>query len=779
MSFKHGGPDGGKLQMYISKDKMHKVCFSTHSSLSEVRDLVSYLKPEIVYPNVVQGQTVKEILELINATSPEDLYSLELKFSISPLGELRNMTPNNKCTTISSNSLPFYDDYYRIPVQNQTFCGQPAHTYSAAKKCEVFDSKKNNGMPFQIKSDALDTADSSSIAIKSKVADELKEEVRINSGNAKKTNATDNSSAAVKSKSCDTSPLKWKFPSLSSDDENCDPNSSYDSSKDKSDSETTYATSEEQDLKMPELDCEFKIPDLVSTKTAIQINESSRCQYVEETNKFLKKSFIQKNAHSNSTAFITYFVHNTINTPDKDFNEDAKKLKPDTDSVAFKETRTHGVNSEDCSTAINYKSISKSSENSQETMRIVKSTGEISRNDSCSVNKNIFEMKTSTMDNANFSARCKKSGSCRNQLNSTECKLQTSQHKQLLHMNKMPIEISDDDNSDSPTDLEIVFTQISKKNSNLNNFNDKIFVKESVSSDNICNFSNSSKSGLVKGQMTKAPLSNEKSVFSKEKLSTGNVAENLNHLNEHRLHSENVEYSSSKSSSSKSDQNERNQTDLRTKRNSISHQNFFIRKISQDLGSNSYEEENKFVRKLMPDLSSKMFSHKLPDISASRYERNHIKLKINRPSVYPLSKTSNERSQNNRKDIELIDLFSSDDSLESSPPKFLKPKHDINSLNSKVKSDNSKICSNQNFSHHDIVDNLSDVEVLDDSPSLLVPTCTKKKFLDILQSSGTKRKCTEINDVPAQKSPKFEEEENSPDIFDGNDDFESTPEDLL
>ncbi|GBN77869.1 Protein artemis, partial [Araneus ventricosus] len=801
MSFKHGAADGGKLQMYISKDKMHKVCFSTHSSLSEVRDLVSYLKPKIVYPNVVQGQTVEEILELINATPHQDLSSPELKFSISPLGDLRNMTPDDKCTTISSNSLPFYDEYYRIPVQNQTSCDQLARVYSANKKEEVIDSKKINGMSFQMKSDTLDLADSSSTAIKSKVVDEENEAI-INSGNAEKTsevslhnesdkcellNAVDNSSAAVKSKSCDTSPLKWKFPSLSSDDENCDPNSSYDSSKDKSESETTYATSEEQDLKVPDLDCDFKIPNSVSTKIATPNNGSSRCQYAEETNQFFRKGFTEKNAHSNNTTSITYFVHNIINSPDKDFDVYAKKLMSGTDSAVIKEIRDDVVNSEDCSKTINYRFINKNDVNSQEEMRFVKSAGEISGNDSCPVSKNILLRKASTMDSENFSVGCQKSGSCRNQENSTECKMQTSQDIQPWQCNKLPIEISDDENLDSSTDLEVVFTQISKKSSNLNNSRHKNFVKGNISSDNISNFSNSSKLDLVKGQMTKAPSFNENSIFSKKTLSTGNVGQNLNHFNEQidKSHNENVEYASSKSKSfsGKSDSTGRYQNDLRTKGNSISSQssqNFFIRKISQDLGSNLNEEENRFVRKLLPDLSSRMFSHKLPDISASKYERNHTKLKSNKTSntIYTLSKSSN-RSQNSHKGIELVDLLSSDDSVESSPPKFLKPKHDTFSMNSKLISKNSKMSSNQNISNWDIVDSSSDVEVLDDSPSLLVPTYTKKNSNDLfLSSGGTKRKCTESSDVPAQKSPKLEEE-NSPDIFDGDYDSESTPEDIL
>ncbi|GFX78461.1 protein artemis [Trichonephila clavipes] len=87
MSFKNLIP-GDNIYVYVEKEKIYKVCFSTHSSLSEVRDLVHYLKPKNIYPNVVHNQTVEEILDLINAASPQDSSSLDLNFE-TPLGILK------------------------------------------------------------------------------------------------------------------------------------------------------------------------------------------------------------------------------------------------------------------------------------------------------------------------------------------------------------------------------------------------------------------------------------------------------------------------------------------------------------------------------------------------------------------------------------------------------------------------------------------------------------------------------------------------------------------
>ncbi|XP_055946804.1 protein artemis-like [Argiope bruennichi] len=796
-SFKHGAPDSTH-HMYIGKEKMHKVCFSTHSSLAEVRDLVSYLKPKIVYPNVVQGQTVEEILELINVTSSQDLSSPELQFSISPLGELRNMTPDDKCTTLNSNSLPFYDDYYRISVQNQSFYVQPTQTSTADKKGDINldNSDKITKESFPMGYNKLDLADSSSAASKPNIIGKKDEQVTHNSSNTKKSNeivlhkeskqcellnVTDHSSVVVKSKSCDTSPIKWNFPSLSSDDENCDPNSSFGSSKDKSDSETTYTTSEEQDLKMQDLDCAMHC-NLKIQKSSTKIIESSKGQIVEETSKVCKKGVIEKSFNSIPTTSNTYFVHNTTNSPDKDFNDCIRKVMPNTDVAVIKEMKPYDITSEDYDKKINCRFINKSNEKSQEEMRFIKPVGEISRNESHPSKKKTAAMNASMEYSVKFNPRCEKSRSYNYQGDTTKYKMQTSEDKQS---SELLIEISDGEDSDSPPDLQVVFTQInSKKNSPyLNSYRDKNFGNNS--SDNISNFSNINKLDLVNDHIGKSCSFTNNSIITKKNLSADNGASNLNEqmsMNEHIKKSQNddIHSSSSKSFSCKSsEQSGQKQCDLQAIDNPISHQYFFIRKTSQDLGNDLYEDQYKFVRKVLPDLSSRMFSHKLPDISASKYERIHSKFKLNKTSntVYTASESSNG-NKNNHKNVELIDL-SSDDSVESSPPKFVKPKYDIVSTNSKFVYKNNKISSNRKISDCDIADSSSDIEVLDDSPSLLDRTRTKKNCNDSVQSSnGTKRKCAESSDVPAQKSPKLEEDD-SPDIFDGNCDYESTPEDLL
>ncbi|XP_054713510.1 variant-silencing SET domain-containing protein-like [Uloborus diversus] len=83
----------GKISAFERKKQFHRVCYSTHSSLSEIRDLVQYLKPKFLYPNVVQRQTVEEILDLLHFPSSDDSASelTDEKASASPLGMLKTI----------------------------------------------------------------------------------------------------------------------------------------------------------------------------------------------------------------------------------------------------------------------------------------------------------------------------------------------------------------------------------------------------------------------------------------------------------------------------------------------------------------------------------------------------------------------------------------------------------------------------------------------------------------------------------------------------------------
>lgn len=49
------------ISQYDAKASMYRVCYSTHSSLSEIRDMINHLKPKQVFPNVIDKLTEKEV----------------------------------------------------------------------------------------------------------------------------------------------------------------------------------------------------------------------------------------------------------------------------------------------------------------------------------------------------------------------------------------------------------------------------------------------------------------------------------------------------------------------------------------------------------------------------------------------------------------------------------------------------------------------------------------------------------------------------------------------
>lgn len=63
--------------IHVKTRYIHRVCYSFHSSFSEVRDFVTYLKPRRVYPNVIpMNQTVEQVGYLL---LKKKLFTTELK----------------------------------------------------------------------------------------------------------------------------------------------------------------------------------------------------------------------------------------------------------------------------------------------------------------------------------------------------------------------------------------------------------------------------------------------------------------------------------------------------------------------------------------------------------------------------------------------------------------------------------------------------------------------------------------------------------------------------
>ncbi|GIY92080.1 protein artemis [Caerostris extrusa] len=284
-SFKNYNPDS-PVHKYFSGQRLYRVCFSTHSSLAEIRDLVHYLKPKIIYPNVVRRQTVTEILELIHGSPCQGANSSEIEFSISPLGVLKNESFNDISSTVSI-SLPFYDDSYKI-IQKHA-------------------SLNVNSIEHQISRPEVTTENNIITHLSAEVAKSEAQNLNSQSNVFK------------------TSSLKWLCPLSSSSEENCDPNSSYESSKDKSDPEITHETSEEL-FKILDDNPDGNINPLTKklksfkTDNQMMIHPNNNV----DVNEILNKSTKQTNS-SDETCRDLFFVHNISS---QDLKKDSKKVTP-------------------------------------------------------------------------------------------------------------------------------------------------------------------------------------------------------------------------------------------------------------------------------------------------------------------------------------------------------------------------------------------------------------------------------------------------------------------
>ncbi|GIY03431.1 protein artemis [Caerostris darwini] len=698
-SFKNYNPDS-PVHKYFSGQRLYRVCFSTHSSLAEIRDLVHYLKPKIIYPNVVRKQTVTEILELIHGSPCQEANSPEREFSTSPLGQLKKESFNDISSTISI-SLPFYDDSYKI-IQKHA-------------------SLNVNNIESQISRPEVTTENNNIIT-------HLYAEV------AKSEAQNLNSQSNV----FKNSPLKWLCPLSSSSEENCDPNS-YGSSKDKSDSETTYETSEEQfKILNDNLDANINplTKKLKSFKTDNQIIIPPNNNV--DVNEILNKSTKQTNSSDETCRDL--FVHNISS---QDLKNDSKKsLLVNLSDPYINVDSIAAIQSDVLNSKICLKSLEKNfdantcpqtcesrfvneivkDEENQKVMRFVKSVEKIFEDD-CHTSLDLVVTKTSSHAIANI----ENSTVIDHGINLTEPSIQILD-KQSCHSNELLIDVLEEVQS-SP-ELEIITTKICSKNMQQNtgglNSGNKYIEEKQIS-----NTSNSDALCLDYGKKITPVLSKERSSIHKNKAST-KVQTFAKHDN---LPNKDVE-----------------QKDM------ISNKKKFLKTIVPNMNKNLCTESTKFIRKLSPKINQSlyMFSQKLPDISASKFERNISKVKQKSNEISNLDNRDlifvGERNKND-KEIEIIDL-SSDDSDDCNVKNAVKPKCAKDACTS--------VDITVNESHCDKSVRSSDVEVLDDSPSLLNPSNVRKDSHDSLhytEGSRTKRKCSENEKFPSKKSPKCNEED--------------------
>ncbi|GFR17963.1 protein artemis [Trichonephila clavata] len=718
MSFKNLVP-GDNIYVYVEKEQMYKVCFSTHSSLSEIRDLVHYLKPKNIYPNVVQNQTVEEILDLINAASPQDSSSLVLNFA-TPLGILKRTLSNDKIHINSSNSLPFYDDYYKVNQKYQAL-NIPSVKSSPMKEAEATDAES--------KSENL--------------------------------SSVDNSLDPVRSNNCDTSPVKWQCPLFSSDDENCDPNSSYSSSKDRSDSETTYGTPEEQECKRIN---DESVEKLLFFKNVCSDSDILKSLTADKTTNFVKKSF---NEDSKESAYLHTKASRSLD------ENTAVYISSECNTIAKKSFQMSNADLEkrkcpECETTlklptvnvITNKYLHSCSETAvklvQEEMKFVKPIVE-----NCD-NNSMYKTHSPVLKSLSVSSL-----NIHNEIDYLK-NYHSSHSNKTWRCNKLLIDVPEKKQLDSSPDFEVVFSCINSKStlnySNLRDLKSKNLTKDNQAKCRNGKFSRETFDLVGKGK--KILSAEEKSLISEN----CPIQHLTNDKNNFKTFCNGTTNSSSESYNFKSllPSFEKNCNNNQEK-DSISNEKFFLKCTVECLCDKSNNDQ--FIKKLPHTFTSKAysFSQKLLDISASKSEKECAfnKKKLSKSSKVDKSSLEFSNSKNKcPKEIEVIDL-SSDDSVNGSPIKS-KWGH----LSSK---DNN---AQKKESDYAVIDSSSDVEVLDCSPSLLIPTKFRKECVDSKQHlSYTKRKCMENEEFSSRKSPKLDEED-SPDIFEAYNDVESTPEDL-
>ena len=90
MFFTMGHSDVQPDSLHVAGRHLHRVCYSFHSSYSEVRDIVMYLKPKRIVPNVkpAPDKHIREVREWIRTTA---IFILFKSYLLSTSGKISSL----------------------------------------------------------------------------------------------------------------------------------------------------------------------------------------------------------------------------------------------------------------------------------------------------------------------------------------------------------------------------------------------------------------------------------------------------------------------------------------------------------------------------------------------------------------------------------------------------------------------------------------------------------------------------------------------------------------
>ncbi|XP_064606431.1 protein artemis-like [Liolophura sinensis] len=129
--------------IYVKTHYIHRVCYSFHSSFSEVRDFVTFLKPRRVYPNVVPpNQTVEQIQARLNqflSLIHKDRASGDDQVQTKPLGILRKVKSTKQYSGSLTDSEELCFDDEKTPKKR-----------SRRASAESIQSNKDSSEKFQL-----------------------------------------------------------------------------------------------------------------------------------------------------------------------------------------------------------------------------------------------------------------------------------------------------------------------------------------------------------------------------------------------------------------------------------------------------------------------------------------------------------------------------------------------------------------------------------------------------------------------------------------------------
>nr|XP_033814610.1 protein artemis isoform X2 [Geotrypetes seraphini] len=107
-------------------ESSYRACFSFHSSYSEIKDFLSYIRPVNVYPNVIpMGKTMEYVLEVLKPLCKSCSESLQPKYR--PLGTLKR-SRRKSFTDVDENHIEDLFDSHFMTLKHKIPSQQPVNT---------------------------------------------------------------------------------------------------------------------------------------------------------------------------------------------------------------------------------------------------------------------------------------------------------------------------------------------------------------------------------------------------------------------------------------------------------------------------------------------------------------------------------------------------------------------------------------------------------------------------------------------------------------------------